>query len=120
MPFLYTFIRHPRENEPGSVTRYRPGLPIKAATLGDALTIAANYFSIRILPHDERDWFRIYGIPGAIGDYTVVGVIILRGTERICVNQDLSFPLLEGDRVTISVLAGKGQTPNPVLEQPAK
>jgi hypothetical protein len=94
MPFLQTYIRHPRENEPGAIIRYRPGLPIAAETLGDALAIAADYFAVCIIPHDERDWFRMYGIPGAGGDHTIVGIVIFRGTERICVNQDLSFPLI--------------------------
>jgi hypothetical protein len=120
MPFLRTFIRHPREEEQGAVVRSFPGLPINAKTLGEALVIAEEYFGVRIKPHNERDWFRIYGMPGAVRDYLVVGINIFRDRDRICVNQDLSFPLLDSDRVSISVLAGMGLSADSSLEPLAK
>jgi hypothetical protein len=104
MPFLRTFIAHPLERQPDVLVRSRPGMPIEAKTLGEAIAIAAGYFGVRITLHDERDWFRIYGMPEDKRNYTLVGITIYRGKEWISLNQDLSFPLLESDCVGISVL----------------
>ena len=59
-------------------------------------------------------------MPGVVRDYLVVGINIFRDKDRICVNQDLSFPLLDSDRVGISVLAGAGLSADPSLEPVAK
>lgn len=104
MPFLCTFICHPLEREQSALVRSRAGLPIVAQTLGDAVTVAANYFGVRIVPHDPPKWFRIYGIPESRGEYKLVDIHVLRDGKDICPKQDLSFPLLESDVVTIGVL----------------
>lgn len=105
MPFLSTFIIHPLEDQPGTLVRSRPGLPIAAQTVGDAIAFAAEYFGVRIVPHDPPKWFRIYGLPGFPTEkFMLVDVHVERGEEDICIKQDLGFPLLESDVVSIGVL----------------
>jgi len=99
-------IMHPLEREPGAVVRSRRGLPIVAQTLGEAIEAAAKYFSVRIVAHDPPKWFRIYGLPKHNADqYLLVDIHVCRGAQNICPKQDLSFPLLEADVVSIGALA---------------
>jgi hypothetical protein len=106
MPFLSTCILHPLEREPGAVVRSRPGLPIVAQTLGEAVEAAEKHFSVWIVPHDPPKWFRVYGLPGYNEEqYLLVDIHVRRDGQDICPKQDLSFPLLESDTVSIGVLA---------------
>jgi hypothetical protein len=105
MPFLRTFICHPLEHEPGSLFRTRPGRPIQAQTLGEAVAVAAALFGVRIVPHDPPKWFRIYGMPESEAEYVLVDIHIFREGEEVCAKQDLSIPLLESDEVSIGMLA---------------
>jgi hypothetical protein len=106
MPFLRTLIMHPLESRSDALVRSRAGLPIVAQTLGDAVAVAANYFGVRIVPHDPPKWFRIYDMPDSTAeDYRLVDIHVLRDGLDICVKQDLSFPLIERDVVSIGVLA---------------
>lgn len=105
MPFLRTFIVHPLEKLADAPVRSRPGMQIEAKTLGEAVTVAANYFGVRIVPHDPPKWFRIYGSPSSTAEYMLVDIHVYRGQQNICPKQDLSFPLLESDIVSIGVLA---------------
>ena len=106
MPFLRTLIMHPLERQSDALVRSRPGLPIVAQTLGEAVAVAADYFRVRIVPHDPPKWFRIYDMPDSTAeDYMLVDIHVLRGGQNICIKQDLSFPLLESDVVSIGVLA---------------
>jgi hypothetical protein len=105
MPFLQTLIMHPLEHKPGALVRSRPGLPIAAQTVGEAIAAAAEYFGVRIVPHDPPKWFRIYGMPGYAADkYALVDIHVERDAKDICIKQDLGFPLLEPDVVSIGAL----------------
>jgi hypothetical protein len=106
MPFLRTLIMHPLEREPDAPVRSRPGLPIVAKTVGEAIAVAAEYFGLRIVPHDPPKWFRIYGYPNsAAEDYMLVDIHVIRDAKDICIKQDLLFPLLESDVLSIGALA---------------
>jgi hypothetical protein len=106
MPFLRTCILHPLERQPGALVRSRPGLPIVAQTLGEAVAVAAHHFGVRIVPHDPPKWFRIYGLPEFTAEeYRLVDIHVLREAKDICVKQDLLFPLLESDVVSIGAIA---------------
>ena len=105
MPFLRTLIMHPKERQPDALVRSRSGMPIVAQTLGEAVTVAADYFGVRIVPHDPPKWFRVYGSPDSTAEYKLVDIHIHRDKQEICPQQDLSFPLLESDVVSIGVLA---------------
>jgi hypothetical protein len=104
MPFLRTLIMHPLEREPDAQVRSRAGMPIVAKTLGAAVAVAANYFGVRIVPHDPPKWFRVYGSPDCRAEYMLVDIHVYRDKQTICPKQDLSFPLLESDIVGIGVL----------------
>jgi hypothetical protein len=105
MPFLQTRIMHPLEDKPNALVRSRPGLPIAAQTVGDAIAVAAEHFGVRIVPHDPPKWFRIYGMPdSAPEEYRLVDIHVHRGAQDICIKQDLLFPLLESDAVSIGAL----------------
>ena len=106
MPFLNTLFSHPLERQPDSLFRSRPGHPITARTLGDAVTIAATLFDVRIQPHDQPEMFRIYGLSESVVGYRLFGIFICRDGVVIRPNQDLSVPLLESDAVIISPLCG--------------
>jgi hypothetical protein len=54
---------HPLECQPDTQVRSQAGMPIVAKTLGEAVAVAANYFGVRIVPHDPPKWFRVYGSP---------------------------------------------------------
>jgi len=96
---------HPLERQPGAVVRSRPGLPIVAQTLGEAVAAAEKYFSVRIVPHDAPKWFRVYGQPGFNAEQYLLGDIhVRRGGQDICPKQDLSFSLQESDGVSIGTL----------------
>jgi hypothetical protein len=106
MPFLRTLILHPLEHQPGALVRSRPGLPIAAQTVGDAVAVAAEHFGVRIVPHDPPKWFRIYGMPDYTAEqYMLVDIHVVRGEQDICIKQDLGFTLLESDVVSIGALA---------------
>jgi hypothetical protein len=105
MPFLRTCILHPRERQSGALVRSRPGLPIVARTLGEAVATAAEYFGALIVAHDPPRWFRVYDNPDLTAEYKLVDIHVLRNGQEICPKQDLSFPLLEPDVVSIGVLA---------------
>ncbi len=105
MPYLSTLIGHPLESAPGSLFRSRPGLPIEASTLGEAVSLAAKLFGVRIVPHDPPKWFRIYGMPESVAEYILVDIHIHRDGQDICALQDLSIPLLKSDAVSIGMLA---------------
>ena len=49
-------------------------------------------------------WFRVYGIPDSLSEYSLVDIHIRRGDEDICAKQDLSIPLLDADIVSIGHL----------------
>ena len=97
-------ICHPLEHETSSLVRSRPGRPIQARTLGEAVAVATEFFGVRIVPHDPPKWFRIYDIPELTSEYLLVDIHVYRGKEGICPKQDLSFPLQEADVVSIGVL----------------
>jgi hypothetical protein len=106
MPFLRTSILHPLERRPDAVVRGRPGLPVVAQTAGEAIAAAAEHFGVRIVPHDPPKWFRIYGMPEyASEQYLLVDIHVERDAQDICIKQDLRFPLLESDVVSIGALA---------------
>ena len=106
MPFLRTLIMHPLERQPDAPVRSRSGMPIVAHTIGEAVAFAADYFGVRIVPHDPPKWFRIYGMPDFTPEqYTLVDIHVVRDTQNICIKQDLGFPLMEGDVVSIGALA---------------
>jgi hypothetical protein len=105
MPFLRACILHPREREPGSLVSTKPGLPIVARTLGEAITVAAEYFKVRIVPHDPPKWFRVYGTRQDVTEYTLVDIHIKRDGQEICPKQDLEYLLMESDIVSIGALA---------------
>ena len=105
MPFLRTCLLHPREREPNSLVRSKPGLSILAGTLGEAVATAAEYFGVRIVPHDPPKWFRVYESSGDTTHYKLVDIHIHRNGQEICPKQDLAYPLMESDVVTIGVLA---------------
>jgi hypothetical protein len=105
MPFLRTFIMHPLERQPSAQVRSLSGLPIAAQTVGEAVAAAAEYFGVRIVPHDPPKWFRIYDMPDyAAEQYTLVDIHVERDAQDICIKQDLGFPLLESDVVSIGAL----------------
>ena len=105
MPFLRTLIMHPLEHQPGALVRARPGLPIAAQTIRDAVAIANEHFGVRIVPHDLPKWFRIYGMPDYTPEqYMLVDIHVVRCEQDICIRQDLGFPLLESDVVSIGAL----------------
>lgn len=108
MPFLSTIIGHPAEQS--APYRYSglttsAGQRIEARTLGEAVAVAERMFDVRIVPHDPPKWFRIYGIPESHTEYVLVDVHVRRGSEDICAKQDLTFPLLDTDIVSIGMLA---------------
>jgi len=97
---------HPLERDPDAPVRSREGLPIAAQTAGEAIAFASEYFGVRIVPHDPPKWFRVYGMPGtAAEEYELVDIHVWCGGENICIKQDVDFPLLESDVVSIGVLA---------------
>ena len=105
MPFLRTLTFHPIEGDPGSPLR-EGTQRIEANTLGEAVLAAAALLSVTIVPHDPPKFFRVYGWPGEPADYySLVDIHVRRGTENICLKQDLSFPLLDSDTVLIGALA---------------
>jgi hypothetical protein len=86
--------------------RSRPGLPIVARTVGEAIAAAAEHFGVRIVPHDPPKWFRIYGMPDFTPEqYTLVDIHVERDAQDICIKQNLGFSLLESDIVSIGALA---------------
>jgi hypothetical protein len=108
MPFLTTSIGHPLEDSetyPDSPLTSPTGQRIEATNLGEAVAVAAGIFGVRIVPHDPPKWFRVYGIPDTPFEYRVVDIHIKRGDEVICPKQDLSFPLLDADIVSIGMRA---------------
>jgi len=104
MPFLRTLIGHPLERQPDALVRSRVGLPIVAQTLGDAITVAAEFFGVSIVPHDPPQWFRIYGLSESAAGYRLADIRIFRDGKDVFPKQDLSFPLLESDEVRIGML----------------
>jgi hypothetical protein len=105
MPFLCTLINHPLERLPDALIRSRDGLPIVAQTIGDAVAVAAEFFSVRIVPHDSSQWLRIYGLRESTTGYRLAGMHVFRDGKDVFPKLDfLSFPLLESDRVIISTL----------------
>jgi hypothetical protein len=76
-----------------------------ARTLGEAIAAAAEYFGARIVPHDPPKWFRVYDNPQDAIKYKLVDIHILRNGQEICPRQDLEYPLMEPDIVSIGVLA---------------
>jgi hypothetical protein len=108
MAFLSTIIGHPLERSGPyrySGLRTSAGQRIEARTLGEAVAIAERMFDVRIVPHDPPKWFRVYGIPGSSSEYVLVDIHVRRGSEAICAKQDLTFPLLDTDIVSIGLLA---------------
>ena len=108
MPFLTTSIGHPLEDteaHPDSLLMSPTGQRIEAATLGEAVAVAAGIFGVRIVPHDPPKWFRVYGIPDIPFEYRIVDIHIKRGADVICPKQDLSYPLLDTDIVSIGMCA---------------
>ena len=105
MPFLRTLIMHPLERQPDAQVRSEAGMPIAAKTLGEAVAAAADYFKVRIVSHDPPKWFRVYDSPNCTAEYMLVDIHVHRDKQTICPKQDLSFPLLESDVVSIGVLA---------------
>src|SRR3954471_16889857 len=108
MPFLSTIIGHPLEQTGPyrySGLRTPAGQRIEARTLGEAVATAERMFDVRIVPHDPPKWFRVYGIPGSSSEHVLVDIHVSRGSEDICVKQDLTFPLLDTDIVSMGMLA---------------
>jgi hypothetical protein len=81
------------------------GKRIEATTLGEAVAVAEQMLGVRIIPHEPPKWFRVYGIPESRSEYSLVDIHIRRGKQEICAKQDMSIPLLDGDIVSIGLLA---------------
>lgn len=126
MPFLKTDINHLLNRQKDSGLRSGSGVGvghftasmleekssalhssehrIEASNLGEAIAASAAFLGVRIVAHDPPKWFRVYRMPEPDEDYFLVDIHVLRGKENICPKQDLTFPLLDSDIVSIGAL----------------
>ena len=78
-------------------------LPLEATTLAEAVAAIERLFKVRIVPHDQPKWFRVYPASGS-PEFALVDIHIRRGDTTICPKQDLIFPLLPSDIINIGEL----------------
>lgn len=102
MPLLSALILRRSVTTEGTI-RVRD-VPFEANTLGEAIAVAESLLKIRVIPHDPPKWFRVYAASGS-SEYALADIHVRRGDATICPKQDLSFPLLPSDTLTIGELA---------------
>ena len=75
-----------------------PGLELPGTTLGELLRELERSVGAKVVPHTPPKYFRYFVNPD-VDKYELVDIHIERHGESLCPKQDLSFPLLPGDKV---------------------
>jgi len=104
VPRVYSEL-FPRLHLDASGTTELPGLELIADSLGGILAAYTDHTGLCVIPHDPPKYFRCYPRGEDPGLYDLVDVHVERNGDEICPKQDLAFPLLPGDVVTIGLLS---------------
>jgi hypothetical protein len=82
-----------------------PGLALSGSTLGELLASLEQATGDRVIPDNGSEKYFLYFSGRAAGNPMLVDIHILRDGQEICPKQDLSFALLDSDKVVAGPLA---------------
>lgn len=82
----------------------QPGLMLPCTNIAEMLEQVEARTGAYVVPHDPPKYFR-YHPSRDDPSFELVDIHVTRGADEICIKQDLSFPLLPGDKVMFGHLA---------------
>lgn len=80
-----------------------PGLQLPGSTIGELLEEVERHTGAYVTPHDPPKYFR-YHLSRTDADFLLIDIHVSRGSEEVCVKQDLAFALLPSDKVVFGHL----------------